>query len=82
MSACCAGVWQDADVVGAEYLGEALIPVEKLLGGGVFDEWLPLTDPTGKPVGCVGKGSKDIVQAKVHLTIKYRPVGQAVSSQS
>lgn len=55
---------QDADVVGADFLGQAIIPVSEVIKGQLFDQWLELTDQTGAPVqskdiaGCVaGVGS-------------------------
>lgn len=69
---------QDADIVGAEYLGQASIPVSSILDGRVFDDWLHLTDPAGKPVGRVDKLSKEFEQAAVRLTVKYLPVSKEV----
>jgi hypothetical protein len=39
---------QDADIVGAEYMGQASIPVEMIIGGKTFDKWLKLEDQMGK----------------------------------
>jgi hypothetical protein len=36
---CCCCRAQDADVVGAELLGCATIPVDSIAGGQTFDEW-------------------------------------------
>lgn len=38
---------QDADVVGADFLGQAMIQVDSILDGQVHDLWLDLTDATG-----------------------------------
>lgn len=53
---------QDADVVGADFLGQAIIPVSDVVGGQPYDAWLDLTDLTGATMqgkdlsGCVRKG--------------------------
>lgn len=65
---------QDADLVGAEYLGHASIPVTRILDGRIYDDWLPLTDQQGKPVGHTDKLSRDFEQAAVRLTIRFEPV--------
>lgn len=41
---------QDADVVGADFLGQALIEVASITDGQVHDLWLDLTDATGAPM--------------------------------
>lgn len=46
---CCAAV-QDADVVGADFLGQAVYPVSGIMDGQVHDLWLDLTDATGAPM--------------------------------
>jgi hypothetical protein len=53
---------QDADVVGADFLGQAVLPVAEIMDGKVHDKWLKLTDATGADMqgkevgGCVGWG--------------------------
>eukprot|EP00775_Hariotina_reticulata_P006308 gene6308-6543_t len=72
---------KDADVVGAQYLGEVTIPVERILGGEVLDEWLPLTDATGKPMGNLDK-SRQVVQAKVHVRIQFTSMEEEDAKRS
>lgn len=43
-------VVQDADVVGADFLGQAIIPVSGIMDGQVHDIWVDLTDATGAPM--------------------------------
>jgi hypothetical protein len=38
---------QDADVVGADFLGQAVIQASSIMDGQVHDLWLDLTDATG-----------------------------------
>jgi hypothetical protein len=46
----CVSCLQDADVVGADFLGQAVIPVSSIINGQLHDEWLQLTDATGAPM--------------------------------
>lgn len=71
---------QDADRVGAEFLGMAVIPVKDILGGQLYDQWLDLVDKTGAPVGCPDKATKGPAQSRLHISIQYRPVGVKVGS--
>lgn len=64
-------------MVGAQFLGEVTIPVERILGGEVLDEWLPLTDATGKPMGTLDK-SRQVVQAKVHVRMQFTSMEEEV----
>eukprot|EP00878_Enallax_costatus_P045351 GHUV01054542.1.p1 GENE.GHUV01054542.1~~GHUV01054542.1.p1 ORF type:complete len:126 (-),score=31.28 GHUV01054542.1:2-379(-) len=76
--ACCCVLLQDADIMGAEYLGQATIPISSILQGRVFRDWLLLSDTAGKPVGRTDKLKGVFEQAAVRLTIKYTPVGNEV----
>lgn len=69
---------QDADVVGAEELGQATLPVSHILEGHVFSGWLPLTDQSGKAVGYTDSLTKKFDQARVRLSIRYIPVDNKV----
>jgi hypothetical protein len=72
---------QDADRVGAEFLGMAVISVKEILGGQPYDQWLDLVDKTGAPVGCPDR-VKGLLQARLHISITFRPVGVKVSCSS
>lgn len=69
---------QDADRVGAEFLGMATIPVKEVAGGQPYDQWLDLVDKTGQPVGYWER--KQFRQAKLHISITFRPVGAQVGA--
>jgi hypothetical protein len=73
--ALCAVGPQDADVVGAELLGCATIPVDAIAGGQPYDAWLALTDKAGTAMGYTEKRSKQFTQARLHVSITYHPVG-------
>lgn len=64
--------------MGAEFLGMARIPVKDIIGGQTLDQWLDLVDKMGAPVGCIDKSSKKTRQARLHVTITFRPVGTKV----
>jgi hypothetical protein len=64
--------------VGAEFLGMARIPVKDIIGGQTLDQWLDLVDKMGAPVGCIDKSTKKTRQARLHVTITFRPVGTKV----
>jgi hypothetical protein len=70
---------QDADRVGAEFLGMATIPAKAIVGGQPYDQWLDLVDKAGQPVGCWER--KKFTQAKLHISITFKPVGAKVSRQ-
>ena len=70
---------QDADRVGAEFLGLAKVPVKEFINGEEYDQWLGLVDRTGQPVSCWDKATKGPKQSRLHITIKFRPVGAKVS---
>ncbi|WIA08753.1 hypothetical protein OEZ85_008176 [Tetradesmus obliquus] len=71
---------KDADIVGAEYMGQASIPVEMIIGGKLFDKWLKLEDQMGKPIGITEKVSRRWTPSKVRVSIKYIPVGSEESA--
>lgn len=58
---------QDADVVGADFLGQAVLPVADIMDGQVHNLWMDLTDATGAPMqgkdlsGWVGWGCGGVV---------------------
>jgi hypothetical protein len=68
---------QDADVVGADFLGQAVIPVGDIIGGQPFDQWLDLTDYSGQQLFCKDK-TGDHEPSRVHISIQYKPVGSEV----
>lgn len=68
---------QDADVVGADYLGEAVIPVSDILGGQVLDRWYELTDSGGN-VRYHKELDGDQKPSRVHVTMQFVPVGAEV----
>lgn len=68
--------------MGAEFLGEANIPISSILDGRVFQDWLLLCDTTGQPVGRKDKLRGVFEQAAVRLTIKYTPVGDEVRQRT
>lgn len=78
--ACAAGL-QDADRVGAEFLGLAKIPVKDFISGAPYDQWLDLVDRAGQPVMYADRVTKGSRQARLHMSITYRPVGVKVSSK-
>eukprot|EP00882_Tetradesmus_deserticola_P025421 GHRQ01027922.1.p1 GENE.GHRQ01027922.1~~GHRQ01027922.1.p1 ORF type:complete len:406 (+),score=151.50 GHRQ01027922.1:296-1513(+) len=65
---------KDADVVGSDFLGQAVIPVADIINGQLFDKWLDLTDTSGQPLFCRDK-SGDKQPSRVHISIQYKPVG-------
>lgn len=71
---------QDADVVGADFLGEATIPVAEIIGGQPWDKWLHLTDSGGRPL-TRRDARGDSAPSRVHLSIHYKPVGQEVGAR-
>jgi hypothetical protein len=77
----CARNVQDADLVGAEVLGQALLPASALLQESGFDGWLPLTDAAGKPVGITSHSSGLFQQASVRLTLTFTPVTTQTQQQ-
>jgi len=78
--ACAAGL-QDADRVGAEFLGLAKIPVKDFISGAPYDQWLDLVDRAGQPVMYADRVTKGSRQARLHMSITYRPVGVKVSGE-
>eukprot|EP00878_Enallax_costatus_P010831 GHUV01011310.1.p1 GENE.GHUV01011310.1~~GHUV01011310.1.p1 ORF type:complete len:894 (+),score=260.77 GHUV01011310.1:345-3026(+) len=65
---------QDADVVGADFLGQAVIPVSEVIDGKVLDTWLELTDTAGN-VRYHQELDGDKKPSRVHITIQFVPVG-------
>lgn len=65
--------------MGAEFLGMAKVPVKDFIDGQEYDQWLDLVDRTGQPVMYSDKATKGTRQSRLHITIKYRPVGTQVS---
>lgn len=68
--------------MGAEFLGMARIPVKDIIGGETLDQWLDLVDKMGAPVGCIDKSTKKTRQARLHVTITFRPVGTKVGGDT
>eukprot|EP00879_Flechtneria_rotunda_P013406 GHRR01013996.1.p1 GENE.GHRR01013996.1~~GHRR01013996.1.p1 ORF type:complete len:724 (+),score=209.94 GHRR01013996.1:247-2418(+) len=65
---------KDADIIGADFLGQAIIPVSEVVNGEQWDKWLDLTDTNGNPMK--GKHvSGDRQQSRAHISIRYEPVG-------
>lgn len=61
-------VCQDADIVGAEVMGIAIIPVDRIMGGKVYDEWIKLEDAMGK----VGRQQQHLQPAAAPLASSAR----------
>lgn len=40
---------KDDDVLGADYIGVAAVPAEKIKSGELIDDWFPIIGPRGKP---------------------------------
>lgn len=74
----CFACLQDADRVGAEFLGMAVIPVKEIISGQPFDQWLNLVDKAGAPISCYDRATKKQVQSRLHISITFRPVGVKV----
>lgn len=70
---------QDADIVGSDFLGQAVIPVSSILGGQVLDTWLELTDTSGN-VRYHHEIDGDKKPSRVHITIQFVPVEAEVSN--
>ena len=68
---------QDADVVGADFLGQAVIPVSEVVGGKVLDTWVELTDTAGN-VRYHQELDGDKRPSRVHITLQFVPVGAEV----
>ena len=72
---------QDADVVGADFLGQAVIPVSDIIGGQLFDGWLDLTDSSGNQLYGVEFIEGDKRPSRVHITMQFKPVDAEVRKQ-
>lgn len=66
---------KDADIVGSDFLGQAIIPVSRVITGQRIDEWFELTDASGNVRTHKELAGSDERPSKVHVTMQYVPVG-------
>lgn len=71
---------QDADVIGAEFLGMAAIPTAPLLDGKRQTFHLSLTDHAGQAVGHYHRTSKVLEQGELQVEVQFIPAEKFVSA--